>query len=189
MTIVVCLLSMDTTLRDKPTHPPGFWKVHRYAIEWCGLLIRGCFAKVKLECKHSYKQEKPNSLSLSLTHTHTHTHTLTLKTHWLSKLTLMDIPNPVTYLKYALIFQWYVIKKRGSKNLYQKDTCFKQIGLHAQNTITNIIEWIYPKLVTQMYMPITPCHCLAKLKLDILCIIGAPNHTQTPMTTSPTTTL
>ena len=58
------LLGLDIAMRNEPTHPPGFRKVHRHAIEWCGLLIRGCFAKVKLDRKHSYKQEKPSSLSL-----------------------------------------------------------------------------------------------------------------------------
>ena len=45
---------MDLNRRDyAPTHP-GFDKVHRYAKEWFGLLIRGCFAK-KLCLKLSKK--------------------------------------------------------------------------------------------------------------------------------------
>jgi hypothetical protein len=35
----------STAMRNDPTHPPGFCKVHRYAKEWNGLLIRGCFAQ------------------------------------------------------------------------------------------------------------------------------------------------
>ena len=64
------LLSLDIAMRNEPTHPPRFWKVHRYAIEWCGFFIRGCFAKAKLDRKHSYKQEKPSSLFLVLDQYH-----------------------------------------------------------------------------------------------------------------------
>lgn len=31
--------------RDGPTHPPKFWKVYRYVIEWYGLWTRGCTMK------------------------------------------------------------------------------------------------------------------------------------------------
>ena len=45
MTMVSCLICKGIAMRNDPTHPPGFWKVHRYAKEWCGLLIRGCNAQ------------------------------------------------------------------------------------------------------------------------------------------------
>src|ERR1700737_3163648 len=34
-----------------------------------------------------------------------------------------------------------------------------------------------------------PCSCQAKLRQDILCIIGAPNHAQIPISPSPTHTI
>ena len=43
-----------------------------------------------------------------------------------------------------------------------------------------IPEWLLKCTCTQ-----TPCQCQAKLRPDILCIIGASNHTQTPISPSP----
>ena len=53
----------------------------------------------------------------------------------------VDVPNSVTYLRRTLIFEWYVVWC-GSKNKYQKDTCLKEIGLHAQNMITIVASII-----------------------------------------------
>ena len=50
MTLVGWLLDQGRVLRNKPTHPPGFCKGHRYAKEWNGLLLRGCVAQ-KLSLK------------------------------------------------------------------------------------------------------------------------------------------
>jgi hypothetical protein len=45
MTLVEWLLDQCTAKGNEPTHPPGFCKVHRYAKEWNGLLIRGWVAQ------------------------------------------------------------------------------------------------------------------------------------------------
>ena len=44
-----------------------------------------------------------------------------------------------------------------------------------------------PDWLLKCTCPQPPCQCHAKLRPDILCIIGAPKHTQTPMAPSPTT--
>ena len=48
---------------------------------------------------------------------------------------------------------------------------------------------IIPDLLIKCSCQQLPCQCQAKLRPDILCIIGAPNHTQTPMSPSPTHTI
>jgi hypothetical protein len=45
MTMLRGKLGKSMTMRNNPTHPPGICKVHRYAEEWIGLLIRGCVAQ------------------------------------------------------------------------------------------------------------------------------------------------
>ena len=40
------------------------------------------------------------------------------------------MPNTVAYLNRTTIFECYVVKY-GSKNGYQKDTCFIEIGLYV----------------------------------------------------------
>ena len=45
-----------------------------------------------------------------------------------------------------------------------------------------ISEWLLKCTCTQ-----TPCHCQAKLISYVLCNIGAPNQSQTPISPSPTT--
>ena len=45
------------------------------------------------------------------------------------------MPNLTTYLNQILIFEGYVVRC-AFKNAYQKDTCLKEIGLHAQNMTT-----------------------------------------------------
>ena len=60
----------------------------------------------------------------------------------------VDNPSSNTFLIGTSIFEWYVVL-HGSKNVYQKDTCLKEIGLHVQNMMTilssiaNIIEGTY----------------------------------------------
>ena len=45
-------------------------------------------------------------------------------------------------------------------------------------------EWLLHCICSQ-----TPCQCQAKLKPDILCIMGAPNHITTPISPSPSHTI
>ena len=47
----------------------------------------------------------------------------------------VDVPNLVTNLNPTPIFEWYV-DSYGSKNGCQKDKCFGEIELHAQNMVT-----------------------------------------------------
>ena len=66
MTLVDCLLDHCMTMGDEPTHPPGFCKVHRYAKEWNGLLIRGCVAqRLSLKGNLAIRKKSP-TLFLSL---------------------------------------------------------------------------------------------------------------------------
>ena len=41
----------------------------------------------------------------------------------------------INHLNSTTLSEWYVLWC-GFKNGHQKDTCFKEIGLHAQNMIT-----------------------------------------------------
>ena len=45
-----------------------------------------------------------------------------------------------------------------------------------------------PNWLLECTCPQTPCQCQARLQPDILCIIGAPNHTSTPLLPTPTHT-
>ena len=45
-----------------------------------------------------------------------------------------DVPNWVTYLNETPTFKWYVVRC-GSKNVYKKDICLKDIRLHAHNVM------------------------------------------------------
>ena len=47
----------------------------------------------------------------------------------------VDVSISVPSLDWTPIFEWYVVRC-GSKNIYQKDTCLKEIRLLAQNIIT-----------------------------------------------------
>jgi hypothetical protein len=49
----------------------------------------------------------------------------------------VDIPNLITDLSHAPIFEWYVVKC-GSMNRYQRRHVLKAIGLRAQN-MTHIL--------------------------------------------------
>ena len=51
--------------------------------------------------------------------------------------------------------------------------------LNNQPQETTVPEWLLACTCPQ-----TPCQCQAKLKPDILCMIGAPNHTTLPITPS-----
>ena len=44
-------------------------------------------------------------------------------------------PNFNTRIIWTPIFEWHVLRI-GSKNKHQNDMCLKEIGLHAQNTLT-----------------------------------------------------
>jgi hypothetical protein len=50
-------------------------------------------------------------------------------------------------------------------------------------------EQTVPDWLLQCACPHTPCHGLAKLKPDILCILGAPNHITPPISPSPNHTV
>ena len=54
---------------------------------------------------------------------------------------IIEIVNPysVTFLIRTPILKWYVVCC-GSKNIYQKDMCLKEIGLHAQNITTILVS-------------------------------------------------
>ena len=45
------------------------------------------------------------------------------------------MPKLLTYLKWTPIFKWYVVRG-GSKSSYKKDMCGKEVGIHAQNTMS-----------------------------------------------------
>ena len=56
--------------------------------------------------------------------------------------------------------------------------------------INNTIpEQTIPDWLIQCSCQQPPCNCQAKLRPDILCINGAPNHTQIPILPSPTRTI
>ena len=50
-------------------------------------------------------------------------------------------------------------------------------------------EQTVPEWLINCSCPQVPCQCHARLRPDILCVIGAPNHTTTPLTPSHTTTI
>ena len=50
---------------------------------------------------------------------------------------------------------------------------------------SNLINQIVPEWLLKCTCPQRICQCHAKLRPDILCIIGAPNWTQTPISPSP----
>ena len=58
-----------------------------------------------------------------------------LQTLCSTKNNKVDMPNSIIYLNYTPIFGWYVVSFSSNKN-FQKDTCLKEIGLRAQETIT-----------------------------------------------------
>ena len=61
-------------------------------------------------------------------------------TVWIYKLSHSKIDNPfmVTFFYKTHVFEWYVVWCT-SRNIYPKNLCFKEIGLHAQN-MTIIID-------------------------------------------------
>jgi hypothetical protein len=53
-----------------------------------------------------------------------------------SKRHEVDNPSSNTFFFIGtFVFEWYVVL-HGSKNVYQKDMCLKEIGLHIQNIMT-----------------------------------------------------
>lgn len=49
----------------------------------------------------------------------------------------VDNPYSVAFVIYTLIFQWYVIKYCGPKNIHHKGMVFKEIGLRAKSMISS----------------------------------------------------
>ena len=68
--------------------------------------------------------------------------------HYTPKL---DVPNLVTDLNHAPMFEWYVVWC-GFKNEYRKGTCARKIGLRVQNMIT--ILGLVINVVGETYMTI-----------------------------------
>ena len=66
-----------------------------------------------------------------LYHSNWTSHTHTWHEVWSVKI---DMPNSTTYPKRTHVFEWYVVWC-GSKSGYQKDKCFEEIRLHAQNVV------------------------------------------------------
>ena len=50
-------------------------------------------------------------------------------------------------------------------------------------------QQIVPEWLIECTCPLTKCQCQARLRPDILCILGAPNHTPTPLLPSHTLTI
>jgi hypothetical protein len=60
---------------------------------------------------------------------------------------------------------------------------------NAGNTNNNSQEHTVPDWLIDSTCPQTRCQCHARLRPDILCIIGIPNHTLTPLLPSNTNTI
>ena len=58
-TMVDSWICKGVAMGEDPTHPLGFWKVHGYAKEWYGLLVRGCIAQ-RLSLKVGMALSKKN---------------------------------------------------------------------------------------------------------------------------------
>ena len=107
-------------------------------------------------------------------------HTHTLEGAWLlglvghphhsHALALHSNPNLITHALQANKYtRFYTLTNAGHLN-----------NKPPENTIP---EWVIKCTCSQ-----PTCQCPAKLWPDVLCLIGAPNHTQTPIAPSPTIT-
>ena len=91
----------------------------------------------------------------------------------------VDMPNSISDLNHAPIFEWYVVKY-GSMNKYQKSSCLKEIGLHAQNMINVLGSTMGIRSCKALHSTVldiaTNCYALKfKWKLDI-CMMKCDNH-------------
>ena len=84
----------------------------------------------------------------------------------------VDVPNSVTYLDQAPIFEWYV-GWSGSKNKYQKDMCLTETALRAKNMLIDVGS-IHAR--GDLYDQLTSTHVFALLMVRIFA--GAPYDMQ-----------
>jgi hypothetical protein len=73
--------------------------------------------------------------------------------------------------------------------MFGLDLSYCVVTTNACNTNNNNQEQTVPEWLMECTCPQTRCQCHARLRPNILCIIGVPNHTSTPLLPSHTKTI